>query len=288
MTTTDDHLTSRADELARQLSTRPEDSSTHAELADVTAKLGDYASAIDHDARAWELRPGDPSPIFHILTLLVDSGKWLGAMTAFEIVRESARPETAFALDFAATQVFRRIVGVFPPRGAHADADRLVDRLVASSRLRRAAIQVEVARALIDLGRLAEAGQLLEDLEGDAALRAHVWFLRAVLCERAGDDAGAIAGYELALDLDAQRTDAVLNLLSLLVESPAPDATARTAALLAQLAPAVRDLPLVRFREAIYLRRSGDHDGATALLSKLAMDRSTELGRMARQVLASC
>lgn len=283
---TNDQLTIRAGELSRELVTRPEDPGAHAELAEVTAKLGDYSSAIDHDARAWELRPSDPSPLFHILTLLVDSGKWLGAMTAYELVRETARPEAALALELAAAEVFRRIAGVFPPRGARPEADAMIDRLVASCRTRRASVKLAVARSLVDLGRIDDAVEVMDELRCEAPEdRAHLCFLRAIVCERAGDIEAAIGCYEQALALDA-RTDAALNLLALLVE--APEVSERIATLIAQLGPDVRDLPLVRFREAIYLRRIGDHDGATALLSRIASDRTSELGRMARQVLASC
>ncbi len=286
-----DQLAVRAAELRQQLSDRPEDPQACAELATVTAQLGDYASAIDHDARAWALRPDDPAPIQHILAILVDSGKWLGAMTAFEIVRQGARAETAFALDLAAAQVFRRITNVFPPRGAHQDADRLIERLVANSCERSVAAQTAVVRSLIDLGRISDASALLERIATATAStndRAHIYFLRAALCERAGDSVAAISFYEQALALDARRSDAAINLISMLLESPDPDASTRIATVLSRLDASVRELPEVRFNEAIHLRRIGEQEDARALLALVAADRTTELGRVARQVLASC
>jgi thioredoxin-like negative regulator of GroEL len=284
-----DRLQTRANELRRQLAERPDDVAARAELARVTAELGDYASAIDHDAQAWTRCPEDPMPMLHMLGMLVDSGKWLGALVAIEIARTGAHPDTALVLDLAATEAFRQIGGVFPPRGARPEADAIIDRLVASCRMRRVSLQAAIARTLIDLGRTTEAATLLDQAREvtETSDLAHVCFLKGLLCERAGDLAGAATLYQQAHDLDG-RTDAALNLLSILVESPEPAAATQTAALLARLGSPLRELPLVRFREAIHLRRIGDHDAATTLLSPIACDHSSELGRMARQVLASC
>lgn len=282
-----DRLQTRANELRQQLAERPDDVQARNQLAQVTAELGDYASAIDHDARAWMLAPDDPSSMLHILGMLVDSGKWLGALVAIEVARPGAHPDTAFVLDVVATQAFRQIGGVFPPRGARPEADAIVDRLVTSARTRPVAVRAAVARTLIDLGRTVEAASLLDQpREAEAADLAHVCFLRGLLCERAGDLAGAATLYTQAYDLGA-RADAALNLLAILVESPAPAAITHTVALLARLAPILRDHPLVRFREAIHLRRIGERDAATALLSPIACDHASELGRRAREVLAS-
>ncbi len=285
-----DQLAARANELRTQLTARPEDARVSAELAYVIAQLGDYASALDHDARAWASCPNDPTPILHMIGILVDSGKWLGAMVAFEIVREGVPPDTAFALDLAATQVFRQIGGMFPPRGSRPEADVLIDRLVASCRTRPDALQLAVARTLIDIGRLSDGAALIARLgseTAEAGSLAHVCFLRGVLCERAADDMGAVSNYEQSLAL-AVRPDAAINLISILLEVPGAEATTRLGEVLALLGADMRDLPLVRYYEAMYLRRAGHQDSAVALLSRIAIERDTELGRMARQVLASC
>jgi tetratricopeptide (TPR) repeat protein len=202
-------------------------------------------------------------------------------------VREGASAETAFVLDLAATQMLRRITGVFPPRGASEDADRVIDRVVGASRNRRAGIQLSVARGLIDLGRIAEATAVIEAIAANTDEEsAQLCVLRGALCERTRDLAGAISFYEQALALDGTRADAAINLISVLLESPEQAACARIAAVLSGLAPDVRAIPELRFNEAIYLRRIGDPDRARALLSSIAADH--ELGRLARQVLASC
>ncbi|MBA2539388.1 MAG: hypothetical protein H0V17_07130, partial [Deltaproteobacteria bacterium] len=82
--------------------------------------------------------------------------------------------------------------------------------------------------------------------------------------------------------------DAAINLISVLLESPDPKASRRITSLLSELDVSVREMPEVRFNEAIHLRRIGEHAKARALLTIIAGDRSTELGRVARQVLASC
>lgn len=280
-------LTLRAEQLRTLLREHPNEARACIELAEVTAQLGDYASAIDHDARAWTLAP-DPKAILHVLGILVDTGKWLGAMTAFELVRDTARPDTALVLDLAATHVIRQLIGVFPPRGMRPEADTVIDRLVRDCRSYPVANQLSVLRTLIDLGRTAEATQVVAQLQAvEPSDRAQVCFLRGVLSERAGDVATAAARYEESLALDPNRVDAALNLMTVLLESPDSDST-RIGALIEMLDPAIRTDPGVRFNEALYLRRIGESDRATALLSSIASDRTTELGRLARQVLASC
>ncbi len=281
----------RAEELQRRLRDTPDDSHARVELAKLAVRLGDYASALDHDARAWDLRPNEPAPIQHMIAVLVESGKWLGAMAAIDLVRQGACAETGFALDLAATQVIRKLVGVFPPRAAHRDADNVVDRLVAGASGRCIGVQIAVVRALIDLGRILEASLLLErssNAESTAEERAQLCSIGGVLRERGGDLAGAIALYEQALVLDARQADAAINLISALLELGVPDTFTRIATLLMNLDPAVRRTPAVRFNEAIYLRHIGELEQAKALLESLAEDRSTELGRIARQVLISC
>jgi Flp pilus assembly protein TadD len=256
----------------------------HARLAVAAAREGDFATAIDHDARAFASEPGDPAPIHHLIAMLLDCGKWIGAMAAIELVKERpVTPEVELALDLAACEVMRKIAGTFPPAGMREDTDAIIERLVSGNH--DLATRLAIARMLVDLNRVAEARRILAATEPETPEdRGNAAFLRGVLCEREGDLANARVMYELALAIDAHRGDAAINLVSMLLRD---GDTASISALLDGLDPKVRAMPELRFNEAMYLRRIGRVDAARAILSEVATPHS-EIGRIAKQVLIAC
>ena len=228
-----------------------------------------FGEAIESYAHAFNQRPGDVRPIQGLMMMFAEVGKWMGAMAALEMSRHGEPPDdVAVTLDLVMIHLLRQIGGSFPARAVAPDVDEAVDKLVANAARRSPAVQLVVARTLLDLGRVADVEHMIERL-GKIALppadRASLAFLRGVAAERGGDRVAALARYEESLAGDPERGDACANAISVSLAEGTPAAFARIARLLDAVAPHLRNaLPELMMNEGVYLTRAGRANEAPA------------------------
>lgn len=279
--------------LRQVIAEHPRDVDALLNLATAASQSGDYGDAITYYAKAFDANPADQRPIRNLLTMFAEVGKWLGAMAALELSRTGEPPpEVAVTLDLVMVHLVRLVSDTFPPPGVADDADEAVRNLVANAAKRPAPTQLVAARTLVDMGRLAEAKQLLAKAQTQAAAgaeRGNARYLEGFFAEQDGDKPRAIACYVQAVDADPARADAAVNAISLLLEDGSPSALARIGALVAQVAPEERrgNVNLL-FNEAIYLGRSGRIDDARTNLERIQKITGGDgrIAAMARQALA--
>jgi tetratricopeptide (TPR) repeat protein len=268
----------------------PHDYDALLNLANACAQLGDYAGAISHYARAFEADPSQTRTIQNLMNMFADVGRWLGALAALELTRtDEAPPAVAVALDVARLHMIRLIADTFPAPDVGASPDEAVVNAVASASARGSAIQLAVARMLVDLGRLDDASRFLDQIERrplEAADRAVVLFLRGVLARHAQDPAAALALFEQALATDPTRADACVNATQLLLEQGTSTAFAKVAALIDRV-PVERRTPELLFNEAACLARLERPEEARALLERVIRitGGAGRIGQVARDAL---
>ena len=255
--------------LRQVVSEEPANFDAQLNLALASAQVADFGEAIESYAHAFNQRPGDVRPIQGLMMMFAEVGKWMGAMAALEMSRHGEPPDdVAVTLDLVMIHLLRQIGGSFPARAVAPDVDEAVDKLVANAARRSPAVQLVVARTLLDLGRVADVEHMIERL-GKIALppadRASLAFLRGVAAERGGDRVAALARYEESLAGDPERGDACANAISVSLAEGTPAAFARIARLLDAVAPHLRNaLPELMMNEGVYLTRAGRANEAPA------------------------
>ena len=268
----------RADEatavLRQLLAEHPELPDAHVNLGVAAVQRADYGEAITHYARALALRPTDPRPLQSLLTMFVEVGKWLGAISAVELSRTGdPPPEVAVTLDLVMTDLIRRVATSFPHAGVTSDADETVDRLIANAARCSVGLQSTVARTLLEVGRVADAQRLVASSPVDNASpreRAALEYVHAVIAEQAGDTLRARELYGRALRGDPEAAEAAVNLVSLLLQDGSPQAFAEIERALAQVSPGRRNaVPELLFNEAVFHARSKRRDAARATFERL-------------------
>jgi tetratricopeptide (TPR) repeat protein len=289
----------------------------HMNLATAAFQLADYGTAMAGYARAFELDPTDRAPIHNLMQMFAEIGKWLGAVAALELTREGTPPPGVglaldLALDLANVELVELIASKFPRAAVHAGADQTVARLVAQATGRPPAMQLVIARALIDIDRHAEAGKLVHALarrgepaiardRGEPAMakdrgeplgavdRGNLHHVEGLIAEHDRNPVRAIDRYVRALAADPSRVEAGVRASSLLLADASPEALGRIAALLDSVAPAERAMhPGLVFNEAIYLLRSDRAAEARTRLLQLLQLTGGEgsIAALARKALA--
>ncbi len=286
--------TGRADDavgiLKQIIAETPRDHLALLNLAIANAQVGDFQSAILNNARAFEANPGDTRAIHNLVNMFADIGRWLGAIAALEMTRETSTdipPEVAVTLDVAMLHMIRLVSDVFPQRGI-AQGDAAVAAAINSASARAPKIQLSILRQLLDLGRVDDAAAFVTKIEGqplDASDRAVVAYAKGVLARHRDDTAGALALYEQALALDPHRADACVNATQLLLEDGSAAALARIDALVA-IVPADRRPPELLFNHAAVLAKRGERDQARDLLERVIRTTAGN-GRVGKVALAA-
>ncbi len=291
------HADEAAAVLRQVIADDPGHRDAHLNLATAAFQRADYGTAMAGYARAFELDPTDRAPIHNLMEMFAEVGKWLGAVAALELTREgtpSPPPGVGLALDLAMVELVEVIASKFPRAAAHAGADQTVARLVAQAAGRPPAMQLVIARALIDIERHAEAGKLVHALarRGEplgSVDRGNLHHVEGLIAEREQNPVRAIDRHVRAVAADPSRVDACINATSLLLTDANPEALGRIAALLDQVAPAERAMhPGLLFNEAIYLLRSDRAGEARTRLLQLLQVTGGEgsIAAVARKALA--
>lgn len=260
--------------LRRVVTEQPKDSEALLNLASASAQLSDYGEAITFYARAFDANPADQRPIQNLIVMFAELGKWLGAMGALEMSRKgTAPPEVAVTLDLVMLHLVRLISNNYPQQSAAPEADAAVDNAVKSAARRSPAVQLIVARTLIDVGRFDAATRLIGNTERqplDDTSRASLRYVQGLLAERGGDKPRALALYLEAQAGDPSRIDAAVNAVSLLLDQGTPEAFAQIDGVLAQVPAELRgSSPELMFNESVYLSRTERPVEAKAQLERI-------------------
>jgi tetratricopeptide (TPR) repeat protein len=269
---------------------RPSDHEARLHLAAASVQIGDHTEAISHYARAFVAAPGDHRPIRSLIAMFADLGKWLGAGAAVQLARtESAPPAEALVLDLVFVHVGRLISGTYPEPGVNQMADHAIESLATTCKALGPAVQLVVAHTFVELGRLDAARRVVDEVEPTTDdERAARYIVEGALAEAAGDHPRAIDRYVDAQGASAERTDASIKAIALLLRDPSPAARQQIAELLARI-PAERravDAELM-VQEAAYLIDAGQLDAARALVQRVTrMTRGAgPIAERARQLL---
>ena len=232
-------------------------------LASTRYRQGDVHGASENLARAWDANPNDAQPIRNLLNMFGEAGRLLGAYAFMNLVREkpSLPEELGVALDLLGLQLSTMLQREFQDARVLADGDVTARRLVATVRKRAPKVQLGAARALIDVGRIEEAKQLvaaMEKLPLDEADRANRLYVMGLIAIAEKDQGRALEAYALAVETDGARWDAACNAVSLLLENGDAQALDRIAHLLSRVPIGLRrTTPPLLINEAVYLSRIG-------------------------------
>ena len=278
--------------LRQVVSEEPTNFDAQLSLGMASAQVADFGEAMVAYSHAFNHRPSDARPIQGLILMFAEVGKWMGAMAALEMSRTGEPPpDVAVTLDLVMVHLLRQIGGSFPQRDVSPDVDEAVDKLLGDAARRSPAVQLVVARTLLDLGRTSDVEKLVDRL-GKIALppsdKASLAFLRGVAAERGGDRATALTRYEEALAGDPERGDACANAISVLLGDGSPTAFARIGKLLDSVAQPLRTtLPELLMNEGVYLTRSGRANEAPAKFVRVLELTGGEgpVGALARQAL---
>lgn len=261
--------------LRQVVSETPDDPDALLNLATASARTGDYGEAIQQFARALQRRPADHRPVQNLIAMFAEVGKWLGALAALEMSRKGEPPaDVAVALDLSAVHIIRTITGgKYPPAGMASDADDAINNLVANARRSPIGTRLTAARTLLELERVAEAQQLIADLDR-AALpppdRAQALYVDGFVAQQQRDTARALGLYEQALAADPRRVDAAVNATSLLLEDGSEGALAKIQGWIDRVVQMRRMTdPNLLYNEAVYLARSGRANDARDRLERI-------------------
>jgi tetratricopeptide (TPR) repeat protein len=236
--------------------------------ATAAARLEDYGTAMLGYARAFDLDPGDRTPLHNLMAMFADMGKWVGALAIVDLSRQGQPPpDVAVALDLVSIQLLQLVAAAYPALGIDDDADRTVKDLLINASKRGARSQLAAARALCDIERFAEATKLIHNLARNPMLtkpeRADLHYVEGLIAEHDGYASTAIDRYTRAVAADATRADAATNAISLLLTDGTPPALAQISMLIEQVdAEARASTPGLLFNQAIYQHRTGQ--GAAA------------------------
>lgn len=270
----------------------PDDPDVHLNLGNAAAKTGDYAEAVAHYARAFQMRPTDQRPIQNLMGMYAELGRWLGAMAALDMSRQGSAqpPDIAVTLDLVNLHIVRLVSGgKYPPAGMTNDGDEAVRNLIAHAADRTVAQQIVIARTLLDFDRDEDAKLLVGKIDRSKATpadRASLYYLDALFVHEQ-DSGKAFELYVQALETDPTRVDAAVNAMSLLIDLNSPAALEGIPRLLAKVAPAQRANPDLLYNEAIYFVRTARPDDARTRLEKIVKHHGNgPQGERARQALA--
>lgn len=276
--------------LRQVASETPDDPDVHLNLGNAAAKTGDYAEAVAHYARAFQMRPTDQRPIQNLMGMYAELGRWLGAMAALDMSRQGSAqpPDIAVTLDLVNLHIVRLVSGgKYPPAGLTNDGDEAVRNLIGHAADRSVAQQIVVARTLLDFDRDEDAKLLVGKIDRNKATpadRASLLYLDALFAQDSGK---AFELYLDALDTDPTRVDAAVNAISLLIDLNSAAALENIPKVLEKVAPAQRANPDLLYNEAIYLVRTNRPDEARTKLEKIVKHHgSGPQGERARQALA--
>ncbi|HET9624498.1 MAG TPA: tetratricopeptide repeat protein [Kofleriaceae bacterium] len=251
---------------------QPSNHDARLHLAAASVQIGDHTEAIAHYAQAFVAAPGDHRPIRSLIAMFADLGKWLGAGAALQLARSpDAPPAEALVLDLVFAHIGRLISGTFPAAGLNPMADRAIQSLEATAAPFAPAVRLVVAHTFVDLARIDAARRMLAAIEpsSDDERAAHA-IVEAAIAEAEGDTGRAIDCYVAAQAASAERVDASVKAIALLLRDPGPAARRRIEAVLAA-APAERraiDSELM-VQEAAYLVEAGKRDEARALVDRI-------------------
>lgn len=239
-------------------------------LGAASAQLGDYGEAIVRYSKSFEINPSDARPLQNLIGMFADVGRWLGASAALDLSRNGdPPPEVEVALDLCSLHITRLIAVRFPKHGIADDVDKTVANAIEHSQRRSPAMQITVARTLIDLHRVDEARKIVDRLakvQLEPQDRGHVCYLRGLLAEQKGDKRGAADLYAQALAADGQRIDALINASSLMLEANDLD---KLEQLFAGATPGAQRVPEVLLNQAVFLERRGKRAESRAQLERI-------------------
>lgn len=259
-------------------------------------KQQDVDGAVAAFARAYDAHPGEGGPIRSLMNLYGEAGRLLGAIALGNLHREQERSdEEHIALDLMLLQLTRLLVANhYPPPGADADADGVIEDLLRRAARRPVRVQLGVARALLDCERYTQARELVTRLESEPSLSAtetgDLHYVRGLLLSHKSDVPGALEAYAAALEADPRRWDAACNATSLLLQRSDALALPQIAALIGRVPAHIKAAaPQLLFNEALYLRRTGQREAARKNLARViaaTREHGGELAALARQLLA--
>jgi tetratricopeptide (TPR) repeat protein len=154
--------------LQRALQRWPDNPSLHIALGLCRHHEGQLREAVDSIGRAFALDPTNPKPLEVLLEMHAEIGRWFGAMTALNFARRGQPSEGDTALDLAKLMAAMRVTMQYPKVNFSEDRAEIAAALLQSSVSQRPALQLGVARGLIDCLCFSEARQILERLESGA------------------------------------------------------------------------------------------------------------------------
>lgn len=272
----------------------PSDAAAHNGLASARYRQGNVTGASLSLAHAWDANPNDSQPIRNLVSMFGDAGRMLGAYAYANLVREKQPlPEQlAIALDLLGLQLTTALQRDLQDPRMLADGDLTARRLVANVRKRPPRAQLGAARALVDVGRLDEAKQLVAALEKqplDETDRANRLYVMGMVAAAEKDMGRALEAYALSVETDGTRWDACCNAISLLLESADEQSMTRIGKLVARVPIGLkRTTPPLLINEAIWMSRTGRKDEARKNLEGvLVLTRGEgQLAQLARQIIA--
>jgi tetratricopeptide (TPR) repeat protein len=211
------------------LEAAPHHRDAYLRLATAAFQLGDIHAAIGASARAFELDPAEPTPIRNVMNICAFDGTPIGAIAVVEELRAGTlRPGVAIVLDIAHIELMRAATMTFPPPGADATCDEVVEHLVELVKTSSVVIQLAAARTLLHVGRSAEARPLMHDISQLPSLtsdeRAELLLVEGLGAQYAGDRDLAVERYVAALAERSSLADAATNAIAILLDGNNPDA----------------------------------------------------------------
>lgn len=232
-------------------------------------QMGDNAAALECFADAYAAAPDDPSALRHLVDMYVEAGWAIGAVALARITQsEHHREAVNVALDMMNLAIMRQIAPDFAGRELVVETPQTISGLVGNSLGLSSAVQLHIARMLLESNHIDAAQAIVERLRNqieslsveDRATWHHV---AGLLAEQAGKEDDALAHYTAAVDKDHQRWDACSNAVTTLLQRGDEKSLAEVERLLG-LVP--NELKLFRhellYKEAVFLQRVGRNQEA--------------------------
>ena len=233
-------------------------------------QMGDNAAALECFADAYVAAPDDPAALRHIVDMYVEAGWAIGAVALARITRaEHHREAVHVALDMMNLAIMRQISPDFSARELVVETPQTITGLVDNSRDLSSAVQLHIARMLLDSDHIDAARDIVERLRDQAtslsaADRATWHHVAGLLADQAGKPGDALVHYTAAVEGDHQRWDACSHAVTTLLQRGDEKSLAETERLLA-LVPG--ELKLFRhellYNEAVFLQRAGRNQEAS-------------------------
>lgn len=231
------------------------------------------AAALEHYVAAFMRAPTEPATMSAILNEIREASWPIGvAVLARHLRATSDSPSLRVVAD-----VLSLAARLYLKGSPHAELvetrESLFARVLEAASAVPAGPQLVLAGLLLDLGRDEDAQVLLTRVAAvlsSAQEHAHHAFLLGRLAQAAGQPELAIARFEAALGHDPHYTNAACNLIDVLVSSRAPNAEARSAAVVASIPEPKRRLSaIMTYNEASLLEMQGKRQAALELVAFL-------------------